>query len=182
VNQALAELNEEMDRFFAAVAYDGESQRRMECEARYDQQMWEIDVNLGDRSSFNDARDVANLQEQFDRNHLSLFAVNQPGFPIETITWRAEARIVRHKPSLSEETLKPGVTRNASPSSVRSSVFDGNSIDTPIYRGEDLQVGDTVAGPAIIEEPTTTIVIIPGALAQVRPTHYFIDVGERDPA
>ena len=182
VNQALEELNEEMDRFFAAVAYDGESQRRIECEARYDQQMWEIDVNLGDLNSFNDARDVANLQEQFDRNHLSLFAVNQPGFPIETITWRAEARIERHKPSLSEETLKPVGTRNVSPSSVRSSVFDGNSIDTPIYRGAVLQVGDTVVGPAIIEEPTTTIVIIPGALAQVRPTHYFIDVGERDPA
>ncbi len=41
----------------------------------------------------------------------------------------------------------------------------------------ELSLDDAIAGPAIIEEPTTTIVIPPGAHATVRPSHYLIDVG-----
>lgn len=178
VNRALAELTTEMDNFFEAVGHEGTALRRVECEARYDQQMWEIDVNLGELEAFRDAQDVVDLQQRFDANHLSLFAVNQPGFPIETITWRAEARIERHKPSLSDEALGAEEGKDAAPSSGRRTVFDGASVETPIFRGDDLRSGDRIVGPAIIEEPTTTIVVIPGAAALVRPTHYLIDVGE----
>jgi N-methylhydantoinase A len=177
VNRALAELNAEMDAFFTAVPHDGETRRRIECEARYDQQMSEIDIDLGDIERFTDASDVAWLQQRFDANHLDLFAVNQPGFPIETITWRAEARIVRRKPSLSDEGFADREARPATPSSTRMAYFAGAPVNTPIFRGERLRPGDLVEGPAIIEEPTTTIVVIPGARALVRPTHYLIDVG-----
>ncbi len=37
----------------------------------------------------------------------------------------------------------------------------------PVFRGEDLVYGDVVHGPAIIEEPTTTIVILPDYEAKV---------------
>ena len=38
---------------------------------------------------------------------------------------------------------------------------------TPVFKGEDLVYGDVVHGPAIIEEPTTTIVILPDYEAKV---------------
>ena len=177
VNRALAELNDEMDAFFAAVAHDGETRRRVECEARYDQQMSEIAIDLGHLERFKDSRDVAWLQERFDANHLDLFAVNHPGFPIEMITWRAEARIVRRKPLLSDDGYARADVQPATPVSIRTAHFGGTPVETPIFRGELLRPGDRVEGPAIIEEHTTTIVIIPGASALVRPTHYLIDVG-----
>ncbi len=59
----------------------------------------------------------------------------------------------------------------------RKAYFGRTAIDTPVLRMTDLSLGDEVQGPAIIEEPTTTIVIPPGARVLVRPNHYLIDVG-----
>ena len=35
----------------------------------------------------------------------------------------------------------------------------GGMVDTPIYRGNKLAPGNIITAPAIIEEPTTTIVV-----------------------
>lgn len=175
VNQALADLDAQTRVFFASVQHAGRAQRRVECEARYDQQMWEIDVDLGDCARFEDTADVARLQTRFDENHLDLFAVNQPGCPIECITWRAEARIVRSKPALAA-AADPGEDIAAHPVAFRTAYFDGKTVETPIYRGERLRAGEHCSGPAIIEEATTTIVLIAGASAVVRPTHYLIRI------
>jgi N-methylhydantoinase A len=40
-------------------------------------------------------------------------------------------------------------------------VFDRRKISTNVYRGGELNPGASFEGPAIIEEPTTTIVIPP---------------------
>jgi len=49
---------------------------------------------------------------------------------------------------------------------------------TDIYRGEDLGAGSTVSGPAIVELPVTTVVLPPGAHAEVDPLgNIVIDVG-----
>ena len=46
-----------------------------------------------------------------------------------------------------------------------------------VYYGEDLMPGDRLVGPAIIEEPTTTIVVYPYAIATVTPYgHYLLEV------
>lgn len=51
----------------------------------------------------------------------------------------------------------------------RAAVFDasGKTTDTPVYDGARLGAGATVAGPAIIEEVTTTIVVEPGWSARL---------------
>ena len=43
----------------------------------------------------------------------------------------------------------------------RRAAYFGNGamVPTPVYRGGDLRPGQVVQGPAIIEEPTTTIVV-----------------------
>ncbi len=43
----------------------------------------------------------------------------------------------------------------------RRAYFDGR-VSTPIYDGVKLRARQTVTGPAIIEEPLTTIVVYPG--------------------
>ena len=58
--------------------------------------------------------------------------------------------------------------------------FEGGRQDTPIYKLEDLQVGDRVKGPAILADGTQTIVVTPGASALVTETHVVINIGESE--
>ena len=48
--------------------------------------------------------------------------------------------------------------------------------DTPVYLLEKLDVGDKVAGPAMIVDGTQTIVIVPGAEAVAMSRHLVIHV------
>ena len=43
----------------------------------------------------------------------------------------------------------------------RNAFFDGRSVVTPIYDGRRMRAGQRIKGPAIIEEPFTTIVLHP---------------------
>ena len=63
---------------------------------------------------------------------------------------------------------------------VRQVYFDGGRRDTPIYKLEDLQVGDRLKGPAIIADGTQTIVVTPDATALVIDTHVIINLGDGD--
>ena len=158
------------------MQHPGERLRRFRCEARYDQQMWEIDVELGDRSSFVDAGDVAWLQDRFDAEHLDLFAVNQPRSPIEVITWVGEARVVRRKPALTAGGDGPAAAAPPAPSRHRQAFFDDVSVDTPVFGEDALRGQGTIQGPAILEEPTTTIVVPPGSSVTIRDSHYLVHV------
>ncbi|KAH8820974.1 Hydantoinase B/oxoprolinase-domain-containing protein [Xylogone sp. PMI_703] len=55
--------------------------------------------------------------------------------------------------------------------------FEGGRLDTPIYKLEDLDVGDRIKGPAILADGTQTIVITPNATAVIINTHVIINIG-----
>ncbi|KAL8671038.1 MAG: hypothetical protein Q9168_004451 [Polycauliona sp. 1 TL-2023] len=56
--------------------------------------------------------------------------------------------------------------------------FDGGRQETPIYKLEDLNLGDRIPGPAILADGTQTLVIEPGTTALVIETHVVINIGE----
>lgn len=58
--------------------------------------------------------------------------------------------------------------------------FEGGRQDTPIYKLEDLDVGDRISGPAVLADGTQTIVITPGATALIVETHVVINIGEKE--
>ena len=51
-------------------------------------------------TNFATTRDVAELGESFDALHHAVFAVNQPGATLETVSWRGDVRIARSRPAL----------------------------------------------------------------------------------
>ena len=66
------------------------------------------------------------------------------------------------------------------PASQRHAFFEehGEYRSTLVFRGTDLVPGHRVDGPAIVEEPTTTIVVPPGCVLRLhRSDLYVIDVG-----
>ncbi|KAL8938856.1 MAG: hypothetical protein Q9216_003672 [Gyalolechia sp. 2 TL-2023] len=56
--------------------------------------------------------------------------------------------------------------------------FEGGRRETPIYKLENLGVGDQIKGPAILADGTQTIVVTPGSTALVLETHVVINIGE----
>lgn len=58
--------------------------------------------------------------------------------------------------------------------------FEGGRQDTPIYKLEDLDVGDRIQGPAILADGTQTLVVTPGATALVIETHVVINIGKSE--
>ena len=58
--------------------------------------------------------------------------------------------------------------------------FEGGRQDTPVYKLEDLDVGDRIQGPAIIADGTQTIVVTPGATALIIETHVIINIGKEE--
>ena len=46
--------------------------------------------------------------------------------------------------------------------------------DTPRYLGKGLSAGMVIEGPAIIDEPTTTVVVYPGTSATVTPLRNYL--------
>jgi N-methylhydantoinase A len=174
VNATLDELEAQLTSFLDHVDQPGERKLRFVCEARYDQQIWEIDVDLGTGRRFHGPDDLAWLQERFDEAHLNLFAVNQPGFPIEIVTWRGEGRIIREKPALTAAGGGGGAAEAIVSS--REGWFGDEPVEMDVYRVEDMSALTRLEGPAVIEEPTTTIVLDPGSVALVRPTHYLVEI------
>lgn len=70
------------------------------------------------------------------------------------------------------------ITGNNKQFDTRQVFYDNGRQETPIYRLEDLNVGDQVQGPAILADATQTIVVTPGASALLINTHVLINVGE----
>lgn len=75
--------------------------------------------------------------------------------------------------------IKPKDVKSEDKEYKRSKVyFEGGRKDTPIYKLEDLDVGDKIQGPAILADGTQTIVVTPGASALIIDTHVVINLGD----
>jgi N-methylhydantoinase A len=88
---------------------------------------------------------------------------------------RVKAVAVEEKPAL------PRAARKASGSprlGARKAFFRGRFVATPVYNGSKLVPGQAILGPAIVEEPFTTIVVYPDQRATVDAFgNYAITVG-----
>lgn len=89
---------------------------------------------------------------------------------------RLKAVALEEKPALPKASRKArGNPRVGS----RKAFFDGKFVPTPVYDGPRLVPGQAVIGPAIIEEPFTTVVVYPQQRATVdQHGNYHLTVGK----
>jgi len=163
VNALLDELVAEC-RAFAADAGAKPDDCRIEfsVEARYPNQVWEIDVPLG-LSRFNDARDVRHLCDRFHAAHGALFGFNDPHSSVEVITWCATIRWAADSHTGGALRLQGEPRR--SHERHRTAWFEGHSepVSTPVFDLQDLPQDAVLPGPALIETRFTTVVVQPGS-------------------
>lgn len=129
------------------------------AEARYENQVWEIDVPIS-LEGFGRAEAIEQFRSTFDRQHKSLFTVSDPRSAVEIVALRASVRCCLTQRG--DFRLAQG---DAPVETCRRKVsFPGHGwIDTPVRRLDCLASGEVFAGPAILESPFTTVVIDPEA-------------------
>jgi N-methylhydantoinase A len=132
-------------------------------EARYRAQVWELDVPVPRRLDLDE--DVRAVEEAFHATHERIFAVREPGQYLECLLWKVRATAVLVKPEL--RPRKPAATGADAEGHVEAYFNETGLSTVPRYDGPSLAAGTSIVGPAILREPTTTVVVYPGSRAVV---------------
>jgi N-methylhydantoinase A len=107
-----------------------------------------------------DNLDSAIIQADFNELHQKTYGYATPEFDVEMVNLRVFAigKIgIPELPEYRERLSNGGLT----PKTRRPLHFDGKEVETDVYAVETLIGGDTLDGPCIIEDPRSTIVIMP---------------------
>ncbi|MCP8895269.1 hydantoinase/oxoprolinase family protein [Shinella daejeonensis] len=172
VRNTLDEIDTRLDKASEQleIAAGGNIRREYTVEARYLTQVWELDAALPSRR-IEGEQDVLGLVDAFHQSHERVFAVRDETAQVECLNWRGRMTVSLGKANWAgEKTAESG----SGSSGTRRSYFGDSIDDVPVYRGQDLEIGCTITGPAIIEEPTTTVVVYPGSTARVSANSNYI--------
>lgn len=164
----------------AALRQLGNHSRRVErrrfLHMCYPGQTFDLAVPLsGNHRPFSE-RELSTAVERFHDLHeeLHTYAVRDERPILRAL--RSTLVGVVDKPEL---PLWPRARRPAEPKQKRRAFFAGRFREVAVFAGPELRFGHRLQGPAIIEEPFTTVVLHPGDRARLdRWGNYWIDVGE----
>ena len=180
VNATLADLEAQADAFLSQISglHPIGVHKSLSVDCRYPGQVWELDTPVPSLRIDGDA-DIDALHEEFHYQHKKVFAVNDPSQHIECLVWKLRVAAVLEKPQFA---LNSSDTADATPVRRRPVLFAQVDVsETPIFEGSQLQGGATISGPAIILEPTTTVVVDPGATVVVAANgDYIINIGTNE--
>ena len=177
VNAALQGIEDELGRFAASLGAEAAARAftSFTVEGRYRFQVWELEVPLPVERFRSDA-DVAALVEAFHTTHERLYAVRDVGGELECLNWRGQVSI--DLGGADGAAAAAATETTATPVGERTAYFGDQAVATPIFRGPELVGGAALAGPAIVEEPTTTLVVYPGMRARKSGAgNYLLEVG-----
>ena len=106
------------------------------------------------------------LRRSFDEEHRKTFGHTAPGELVEIVSYRLRG-IGRVPPVELPTYERRGLAVEKAIRTRRKATFDGRLLDCPVYQREGLDVGATIAGPAIIDQLDCTTVLPPGQSARV---------------
>lgn len=142
---------------------EGEARYEFACDARYPDQVWEIELPLAE-TDFTRPGAVDRLIEAFHALHRDLFAVHDEGSPVEIVGWtlKASGGIGGRG-----EVVVTGIG-SATPRSATRRIItaNGGAADAPVHFFDTMWADTIVTGPALVENSYTTIVIDPDASAR----------------
>lgn len=131
------------------------------ADVRYEGQSYELTIPVEKSRRALTDHDVAETIRRFHDLHRRIYAYGEPNEVVEFISLRVaaigkvpEAKLARKRRSSSQ----------ARPKSERPVYFSaiGSFAPTQVYERDDLRAGQSFVGPCLIEETTSTTVILPG--------------------
>ncbi|MBM5810897.1 MAG: hydantoinase/oxoprolinase family protein [Gammaproteobacteria bacterium] len=132
---------------------------RRSADLRYVGQFNEVEVSVpGDGEV--DSATLAQMAAAFHQRHDALYGYSMSGAPVELINLRLTGIGRVDQPHQERYALGPA-DASAARRGNRRAWFDGGFVEAPVYDGLALVPGHHVAGPAIVVQPTTTVVVPP---------------------
>jgi 5-oxoprolinase (ATP-hydrolysing) len=137
---------------------------------QYPGQSWHLAVE----TALNDgAISPAELSNRFHSLHFETYGHNRPEEPVIVTGFRVRAEqpaepLLLTKPKTGTRTLVPTAHRDVFFESTQ------RTERTPVFSGGAIPAGDAISGPAIVEEPTTTILVEPGDAIHLNENGSFV--------
>ncbi len=144
-------------------------------DARYVGQNFELAVPVagGSTLSGTDVPNAANLHAAFCQAHDVAYGYSSDTDPIEIVNVRLSASAKLHDfPDKPEVTGDPGTP---SPRDRRPVYFEAHEpVEARIYDRAEMRPGQSITGPAVIEQMDTTTPVYPGDVAEMTPDGHLI--------
>jgi N-methylhydantoinase A len=150
--------------------FDGPIQAQRSAEMRYGEQIFEVDVPLDD-VAWSGSHVREQVFDRFHARHEALYTYAMPGQEVVLVNARVAA--IGKLPDLPDD-LPPPETGEPEPIGTRRAHL-GKWHDVPLYDFERLFPGQSLIGPAVIEAPTTTVLLGPSDRAAIT-VHGWLDI------
>ncbi|MBM3491425.1 MAG: hydantoinase/oxoprolinase family protein [Alphaproteobacteria bacterium] len=139
---------------------------------RYRGQGYEVEVTLP--AELSGPVLMAAIPELFRKAYSETFSQTHPDAPMEVVNWKVEGIGPRPKVAGSYQVLGPAGGQVDKGTRKAYLADKGGFLDCRVVNRYALKPGDTVTGPALIEENESTCLIGPGDRAQVDPRYNLI--------
>ena len=168
VNRTLAALHERARRFLERAGVPAESRAyEYAFQARYKYQSWEIEAPFVPADGALGGGDVAALSMAFHAMHERIHTIREDDSEVEFTTWTVRA--IGEGDAASAVTRTGRGRRGRLPERGTRRVWLGEARAfraLPVYDGNAPSAGAEVAGPALIDSATTTILLLAGQRAR----------------
>jgi N-methylhydantoinase A len=167
---SLASIEAELRERLRAEGFDeGSITIERSVDARYPGQVHQLTVPAPSGKPF-ELADLATIKDTFDAEHKSRFTYSRPEMPVEFLHWRvAGIGTTSGKPL--NEPAGAAVVAPVHGWRLSYDLDSGEMVNTAVYHADALVPGATLSGPAIIQAPTTTILIGTGDKVTVDPNY-----------
>lgn len=157
----IAALYEEMEReaiegFKKIGVAESQITLSRTADMRYIGQFHEVETEVRSGKCTPESIDAA--VQAFTQKHEKLYAFSMPWKGAEILALRVKASVRKAPFQLKGLEAGDGDATRAL-KRTREARFDGKDVNTPVYDGDRILAGDRFAGPAIVEEPTMTVVV-----------------------
>jgi N-methylhydantoinase A len=131
---------------------------------RYRGQSYEVSVPV---TGLNGDADLAALGKRFHEAHRRRYGHMAESEAVEIVNFQVTAVGAIPKPRFSAVTAVTA-SQSPAPHETRTAYFSPTeAVQVPVFRRSALAAGTVVAGPAVIEEKTSTTVLYPGQRATI---------------
>ncbi|MGQ0804385.1 MAG: hydantoinase/oxoprolinase family protein [Actinomycetota bacterium] len=172
VEAVYAGLRDEAEQAFARIGVPQNALRFLATlDMRYVGQFHEVEIELpgGEVTPAT----IEELIRRFHDRYETLYGYKLPWQPVEFLSFylkvtspRAPLALATH----SDLSRKVEEARRGR----RRCIFDEGELDLPVYDGDLLDAGHIIDGPALIDDPTTTVLVLEGFTCEVDPQRNLV--------